>query len=105
MGSVDALCGFLERLAENASAKQHAALPGIVVSPRARAQVSVMSEAWDSAPDVSPANLAWALRAASEADERRRREQTVELVWTGPSPGGSVLRRTDQVLLDLIRTA
>jgi cardiolipin synthase len=64
-----------------------------------------MSEAWNSAPDVSPANLAWALRTASEADERRRREQTVELVWTGPSPGGSVLRRTDQALLDLIRTA
>ncbi len=64
-----------------------------------------MSEAWNSAPDVSPANLAWALRAASEADERCRREQSVELVWTGPSPGGSVLRRTDQVLLDLIRTA
>ena len=68
-------------------------------------QVSGMSEAWNSAPDVSPANLAWALRAASEADERRRREQTVALVWTGPSPGGSVLRRTDQALLDLIRTA
>jgi phosphatidylserine/phosphatidylglycerophosphate/cardiolipin synthase-like enzyme len=102
---VEELCDFLEGLAENASAKQRAALPGIVASPRARAQVSGMSEAWNSAPDVSPANLAWALRAASEADERRRREQTVALVWTGPSPGGSVLRRTDQALLDLIRTA
>lgn len=42
---------------------------------------------------------------AYEADERRRREQTIELVWTGPSPEGTVLRRTDQVLLDLIRSA
>lgn len=54
---------------------------------------------------MSPASLAWALRAASDVDERRRREQTIELVWTGPSPEGTVLRRTDQVLLDLIRSA
>ena len=102
---VEELCGTLEGLAEDAPAGQRAALPGIVASPRARVRVSGLIEAWSSAPDVSPANLAWALRAASDADERRRREQTIELVWTGPSPEGTVLRRTDQVLLDLIRTA
>lgn len=76
----------------------------MVASPPARARVSSLIETWSSAPDVSPASLSWALRAASNVDERRR-EQTIELVWTGPSPGGTVLRRTDQVLLDIIRSA
>lgn len=102
---VGELCDTLEGLAEDAPLGQRAALPGIVASPHARARVSRLIEAWSAAPNVSPASLAWALRAASEADERRRREQTIELVWTGPSPEGTVLRRTDQVLLDLIRSA
>jgi thiol-disulfide isomerase/thioredoxin len=38
-------------------------------------------------------------------DEHYRRRQTAELVWTGPAPRGTTLRRTDQVLLDLIRIA
>ena len=32
-------------------------------------------------------------------------QQTVELVWSGPIPGVSGLRRTDQVLYDLINSA
>ncbi len=102
---VEELCDALEGLTEDVSIRQRAALPGIVTSPRARARVSSLIETWSSAPDVSSASLAWALRAASDADERRRHEQTIELVWTGPSPEGTVLRRTDQVLLDLIRSA
>ena len=75
-------------------------------NPRRPSKVpSLPGQAWGWAPGVSPANLAWAPRAASEADERRRREQTVELVWTGPSSEGTVLRRTDQALLGLIRSA
>ncbi len=49
--------------------------------------------------------LAWALRAAAHADEEHRRRQTIELVWTGPAPPGSQLRRTDQALLELIHAA
>nr|MBA2535353.1 phospholipase [Rubrobacter sp.] len=102
---VEELCDTLEGLSEDATPGQRAALPGIVASPRARARVSALIETWSTARDVSSANLAWALRAASYADERRRKEQTIELVWTGPSPEGTVLRRTDQALLDLIRSA
>lgn len=102
---VEEVCDTLEGLAEDVPLRQRVALPRIVASPHARARVSGLIETWSSAPDVSPASLAWALRAASDADERRRREQTIELVWTGPSPEGTVLRRTDQVLLDLIRSA
>ncbi len=102
---VEELCDALEDLADDTSSEQRASLPAKIASPAARTRVRGLVEAWGSAPKVSPANLAWALRAASEADERRRREQTVELVWTGPSPRGTVFRRTDQVLLELIRSA
>jgi phosphatidylserine/phosphatidylglycerophosphate/cardiolipin synthase-like enzyme len=102
---IDELCGALEGLGEDAPPRQRASLSTVIASPRARTRVSGLIEAWGLAPDVSPTSLAWALRAAYHADERRRREQAIELVWTGPSPEGTVLRRTDQVLLDLIRSA
>lgn len=101
---IDELCGALEGLGEDALPRQRASLSTVLASPRARTRVSGLIEAWGLAPDVSPTSLAWALRAAYHADERRR-EQAIELVWTGPSPEGTVLRRTDQVLLDLIRSA
>ena len=102
---VEELCDTLEGLVEDVPLRQRATLPGKVASPHARARVSSLIDTWSSVPDVSPTSLAWALRAAFDVDERRRREQTIELVWTGPSPQGTVLRRTDQVLLDLIRSA
>src|SRR5918995_668934 len=92
-------------MAEDASPGERASLSTIVASPGARLRISGLIQAWDSASTVGPTSLAWALRAASDADERRRHEQIIEIVWTGPSLEGTVLRRTDQVLLDLIRTA
>ena len=83
-GVVGEVCDALDGLAVDAPPGQCAAIPGMVASPSARARFSGLVEAWGSAPDASPTSLAWALRAASEADERRRREQTVELVWTVP---------------------
>ena len=38
-------------------------------------------------------------------DEYHRSLQSIEIVWTGPSFHGCTLRRTDQVLLDLIQSA
>lgn len=102
---VEQLCDVLVGMAEDAPPGERASLLAIVASPGARLRISGLIQAWDAAPTVSSTSLAWALRAASDADERRRHEQTIELVWTGPSPEGTVLRRTDQVLLDLIRSA
>jgi phosphatidylserine/phosphatidylglycerophosphate/cardiolipin synthase-like enzyme len=102
---VEQLCDVLVSMAEDASPGERASLSTIVASPGARLRISGLIQAWDSASTVGPTSLAWALRAASDADERRRHEQIIEIVWTGPSLEGTVLRRTDQVLLDLIRTA
>jgi phosphatidylserine/phosphatidylglycerophosphate/cardiolipin synthase-like enzyme len=104
-GATDELCKALEDMPIDPSLRQRAALAGTVSSPRARVLVGQLVEAWEDNPEVSPLSIAWGLRAASSVDERYRREQTAELVWTGPAPRGTTLRRTDQVLLDLIRTA
>jgi cardiolipin synthase A/B len=45
------------------------------------------------------------LLGASEARVRAQRELNVELVWTGPTTGFVPTRRTEQVLIDLIRGA
>ena len=61
---------------------------------------------WNAeASDVAPESVALALRAASTMDEYHRNAQSIEIVWTGPSFQGCTLRRTDQVLLDLIQSA
>lgn len=102
---IEELCDALEHLADDAPPGQRAALPAIIASPRARSRVADLIETWSTMPQVSPTSLAWALRAASDMDELRRSQQSIELVWTGPSPEGTTLRRTDQVLLDLIHSA
>lgn len=72
----------------------------------ARARVSALLSEWAQArPELSPPALGWALRTASATDAWHRARQSLELVWTGPAPHGTTLRRTDQALLELIRSA
>ena len=52
-------------------------------------------------PDVTPQSVAFALQLAIRAAEGERQVQSVELVWTGPSPDATPLRRTDQAMLQL----
>lgn len=49
--------------------------------------------------------LAAALSAASHCEIKSRQESSLELVWTGPTPEEIPWRRTDQALLQLIRSA
>jgi phosphatidylserine/phosphatidylglycerophosphate/cardiolipin synthase-like enzyme len=53
-------------------------------------------------PPVSPQSLAWALRGAATMNAQWQKWQELELVWTGPVPVDSSLRRTDQAILDVI---
>ncbi len=49
--------------------------------------------------------FAAAILTAAIAAEQRRREQNLELVWTGPASNVIPVRQTGQVLLDLIGSA
>ncbi len=64
-----------------------------------------LDEWWRVAPDVSPESVALALLAAADMETFCRTNQQLELVWTGPDSQIVPLRRTDQVLLQLINMA
>ncbi|MEO2033881.1 MAG: DISARM system phospholipase D-like protein DrmC [Planctomycetaceae bacterium] len=49
--------------------------------------------------------VALAVQTALHAYQSSRKSQSVELVWTGPSPPQSHLRRTDQALLEVVAKA
>ncbi len=105
-GAIEDLCATLERIPPELSlAGQCAFLRTVVHLPAARARAVRLARLWSEAPGVGAEGIAWGLRAAASVDEHHRRDRSVELVWTGPAPRGTTLRRTDQVLLDLVRTA
>ncbi|MBW4663995.1 MAG: hypothetical protein KME01_07320 [Chroococcus sp. CMT-3BRIN-NPC107] len=49
--------------------------------------------------------IASSLVTADYCHQQARQELSLELIWTGPNPELTPLRRTDQVLLQLIREA
>lgn len=53
----------------------------------------------------SPSMLSGMLRGASVVERAWLEEQSVEIAWTGPTPPLSSLRRTEQALLEVIRSA
>ncbi len=76
----------------------------LVGTAAARASMARLLEAWRST-DASGDEVAGMLLGASEARRRVESELNVELVWTGPTTRYVATRRTEQVLLDLIRGA
>ncbi|MGA9780151.1 MAG: DISARM system phospholipase D-like protein DrmC [Verrucomicrobiia bacterium] len=74
--------------------------------PDVRNALAALVQEWQrKTPDLTPRELAWAIRAANATDDFHRSRQGLELVWTGPTPGTSTFRRTDQALLEIIRGA
>lgn len=74
-----------------------------MAQPKSLGRLKDLAEACaQCAPPVSSRSLALALRAALATDARWQRWQELELVWTGPAPMDSALRRTDQAILDVI---
>lgn len=71
-----------------------------------RIAVKRLVNAWQSqCPDTSGSVISAALLAMSYCDTRLRSELQVEAVWTGPRVGAAGLRRTEQVLLEMICAA
>lgn len=61
-------------------------------------------ETWQhQASHLSSKAIASSLATADYCNREAKQELSLELVWTGPNPGLTPLRRTDQVLLQLIR--
>ncbi len=85
----------------------HIEAPGVnqlADTPAARAAVLRVMSTWAEA-GVSGAEVSGMLLGATEARVRGEREQSVELVWTGPTTRYVRTRRTEQVLIDLVASA
>lgn len=76
-----------------------------VASPTYRKNASRFLDSWAKAPDVPGLALALALRAASSVLADTTRDETIEVVWTGPTSHEVPVRRTREVLLELIGVA
>jgi cardiolipin synthase len=105
-GLIRQLAARLEALPEAATAGERRELASGIAAPEARAVIDRLLGRWlDEAPGIAPAALALALRAADLTDRWHRQHQSVGLVWTGPLPSGSSVRRIDQALLEVVRAA
>jgi phosphatidylserine/phosphatidylglycerophosphate/cardiolipin synthase-like enzyme len=71
-----------------------------------RRVVADLLETWQLEPaHLDTCAMAAALKTAAYCTQAAREALSIELVWTGPNSKGIPLRRTDQVLLQLIREA
>lgn len=105
--TVHALAQLLERAGAPLSptALRSQALQ-VAPQPAQRAHVLAFLDEWlERAPSLPPDAVALALRTAVAATRQAREAQHVELVWTGPLAVGVAMRRTDQVLLQVIGSA
>ena len=76
-----------------------------VASPTYRTNAGRILDPWGTASDVPVLALALALRAASSVRAEATQEEMVEVVWTGPTSHKIPVRRTREVLLELIGLA
>ena len=68
-------------------------------------KMEALEKAWKKCPEVSPIEIAAALRGASGAASIMEKREAVEMVWTGPFTGLVASRHTEQVLLEVIEYA
>ena len=81
-----------------------AALTGLVGSPAAAKAIGQLITVWKKT-SVSSTELAAMLLAAKHVLVQNEAEQSIELVWTGPTTPFVAARRTEQALLQVINGA
>jgi phosphatidylserine/phosphatidylglycerophosphate/cardiolipin synthase-like enzyme len=101
-GQVAALVGSL-RESDNSTANARSKAVGAVATPAFADMAARLVRAWEGHDDLSGSTLALALEAASRAVARERREESIEVVWTGPRTTAVPVRLTREVLIDVIR--
>lgn len=92
------------RIRQTDPEKAATALSGVFGTPVASATVERLIEAWRGAP-IGASELASMLLASSHVVAKAAREQSTELVWTGPTTPFVSARRTEQALLQVIDSA
>lgn len=93
-----------ERIRGKKTLEQVISARELIRTPLARDCFDSVMAAWKPSA-ISSDELAGLLLGASYAHGKAQKESIVELVWTGPTTEFAATRRTEQVLLDLIREA
>jgi len=71
--------------------------------PHYRSLVTEFLDCWNrSWPGLSPEAVGLAVQTAALVEADHQEEQTVELVWTGPTVGAVPFRRTEQAILQIL---
>jgi len=70
-----------------------------------KALMKELEKAWQNNSEVTPLEVAAALRGASRTASIIENREAVEMVWTGPFTGLVASRHTEQVLLEVIGSA
>ena len=84
--------------------KDASSLTGLLGTPIAAGMVDQLVEAW-RATTISAAELASMLHAAGHVFAKVANQQSIELVWTGPTTPYVSARRTEQALLQVLHAA
>lgn len=92
------------RIRQTDSSQLSVALSDVVRTPGARVAIGQLISAW-GATQVSAGELSVMLLSASHAVAKAASEQSIELVWTGPTTPFVSARRTEQALLQVINSA
>lgn len=92
------------RIRQSDPDKAATALSGVLGTPVASAAVERLVEAWRGT-SIGAGELASMLLASSHVVAKAAREQSTELVWTGPTTPFVSARRTEQALLQVIDSA
>lgn len=103
-GHVESLAAAVAKLPCFSEAAEGPVLSA-VASPTYRTNAGRFLDSWGTASDVPGLALALALRAASSVRADATQEEMVEVVWTGPTSHEIPVRRTREVLLELIGLA
>jgi phosphatidylserine/phosphatidylglycerophosphate/cardiolipin synthase-like enzyme len=73
--------------------------------PHYRSLVTEFLDCWNrSWPGLSPEAVGLAVQTAALVEANHQEEQTVELVWTGPTAGAVPFRRTEQAILQVLNS-
>jgi len=67
--------------------------------------IDILYDSWKQVSDIKPIEVAAALRGASAISTNFERNESIEMVWTGPSSGMVPSRHTEQVLIEVINSA
>ena len=92
------------RIQSSDPSKAKVELSSVVNTPMASAVMEQLATAWQN-NQVNSAELASMLLAASHIYKKASLEQSIELVWTGPTTPFVSARRTEQALLQVINSA